>query len=93
MTYSQDEVKRRRAERRRKIRRKRIITGFISFLIVSVIVFAILSVTVLFPVKRVSVTGSKIYTANQIVKASEVTQNSNIFLVSSKKSPIIFYAI
>lgn len=83
--YSQDEVKRRREERRRKIRRKRIITGLITFLIFSVVIFAILSVTVLFPVKHVSVTGSKRYNANQIVSASGVTQDTNMILASAKR--------
>jgi len=84
MGYSNDEVKRRREERRRIIRRKRIVTALITFAIVSVIVFAILSVTVLFPVKHVSVTGSKIYNAKQIVDASGVTQDTNMILASAK---------
>ena len=84
MNYSQEEVKRRREERRRAIRRKRMIAGFISFLIISVLILAVLSVTVLFPIKRVSVTGSKIYNANQIVEASGVKQDTNMILVSAK---------
>ena len=85
MTYEQEDIKRRRAKRRRKIRRKRIITGFISFLFLSFVVLSILCFTVFFSIKRVSVSGSKIYTPEQIIKASGITQDNNLLLVFEDK--------
>ena len=85
MNYSQEDVNRRRKERRRKIRKKRIISGLISFFILSLVVLAILCVTVFFPVERVTVTGSKKYTPQQVVDASGITQDTNLIVVSENK--------
>ena len=57
----QSDVQKRRAERRKKIRRRRLKIAFIFFLIIAVVIFAIMCFTVLFPIKRISVSGSEIY--------------------------------
>ncbi len=74
--------------KKRKARRKRRITGFLVFLFTMLLlIFAILSVTVLFPVKRVIVKNESIYTKKEIVSASGITADSNIILLS--KSDVI----
>jgi len=85
MSNSQDSVARRRAERRRRIRRKRIITTLLVLLIIGIITGAILCFALLFPVESINATGSKIYTAEQIVKATEITEENNLLLVSEEK--------
>ena len=81
----QSEVDRRRAERRKKIRRQRMKRAFVFFLIVALITLAIMCFTVFFPIKRISVSGSEIYTKNQIIKASGLTTDDNLFVVSEDK--------
>lgn len=85
MNYSQEDVNRRRKERRRKIRKKRMISGLISFFILSLVVLAILCVTVFFPIERVTVTSSKKYTPQQVVDAAGITQDTNLIVVSENK--------
>lgn len=78
-----EDYKRRREERRKRIRRRRILIGFFVFLILSMITFAVLSLTVLFPVREITATGSKIYSAEQIIKAAGITTENNIFTFSA----------
>lgn len=85
MSYTPEEVKKRRKERRKKIRRKRIKSALIVLLILALCVFTVLSLTVLFPVKQISANGSMLYTEQQIIKASKITQDSNIFRVTEKE--------
>lgn len=84
MKYTQDEVNRRRKERRRRIRKRRIIASLISLFILSLVVLAILCVTVFFKVERLSVTGSKKYTPEQVATVSGVTSKTNLIMVSEK---------
>ncbi len=85
MADTQAAVNKRRKQRRRRIIRKRIFTAFIVLLLIAAIVMAILSLTVLFPVKNVTATGSKLYTSAQIVKASGLGSDDNIFTFSEKE--------
>ncbi len=80
------DVKRRRAERRKKIVKRRLIISFVFLMIITVIVLAIMCLTVFFPVMRVNAKGSQIYTASQIVKASGINEESNLFTVSQKET-------
>ena len=81
----QSDVQKRRAERRKKIRRRRLKIAFIFFLIIAVVIFAIMCFTVLFPIKRISVSGSEIYSKAEIIKASGLTTDDNLFVVSEDK--------
>lgn len=81
----QSDVKQRRAQRQKQIRRRRIKFAFIIFLLTSIIVFAIMCFTIFFPIKRINISGSEIYSKEQIIKASELTTDDNIFVVSEKK--------
>lgn len=78
-------VEQRRKARKRQIRKRRAIKTFFVLLIIAVITFAILSVTVLFPIKSVTVKGSKIYAASEVVKAGEITQSTNLLTLSEQK--------
>jgi len=85
MSYEREEIMKRRAERKKRIRRRRIFTAFLSFVFISLLVLVILCFTVLFPIKTVSAKGSKLYTAEQIVTASGITEKNNLFTVSEKE--------
>ena len=78
-------VEARRKARRKQIRKRRAIKTLVVLLILALITFAVLSVTVLFPVKSVSVSGSKIYTPSEIVKAGKITQSTNLLILSEEK--------
>lgn len=85
MAKTQDEFLKKRAMRQKKIRRRRIRTTIILLFIMAIAVFVVLSVTVLFPVKNVKVSGSKLYTSSEIVKASKINTKTNIFTVNESK--------
>lgn len=78
----QSDVNMRRKERQRKIRRRRLKIAFVFFLIIALITLAIMCFTVFFPIKRISVSGSEIYSKNEIIKASKLTTDDNFFLAS-----------
>ncbi|MBQ1961693.1 MAG: FtsQ-type POTRA domain-containing protein [Clostridia bacterium] len=81
----QDEFTKKRNERRRRIRRRRAFISFIVLIIAALITFAVLSLTVLFPVKSVKAQGSKIYSASEIIKASGLSADDNILTFSESK--------
>ena len=82
---NREEVIKRNIEMCKK-RRKRRIIGFLVFLFFMLIsVFIILSVTVLFPVKRIVVKNESIYTREEIVNASGIDNDSNMILLSKGK--------
>lgn len=75
-----------RNTQKRKARRKRRVVGFLVFLFLMLVsVFIILSVTVLFPVKKVIVKNESIYTREEIVDASGIDNDSNMILLSKEK--------
>ncbi len=76
-----DDVAKRRAKRRKKARRKHLIIGFVVFLIFSLLIGLVLSVTVLFPIKQVSAKGSKIYSQEEIITSAKL-EGENLFTVS-----------
>jgi len=78
MANNQSDIEKRRKQRQKKARKKQAKVFFILLLILSVIVFAVLSVTVLFPIKNVSASGSKMYTSEEIIKAAQI-KGENIF--------------
>ncbi len=77
-----NDVNRRRAQRQRQARRRRLKIAFIFFLIIAFITLAILCFTVFFPIKRINVSGSEIYSKSQIIKASKLTTDDNLFVIS-----------
>lgn len=81
-TVTQDEFIRKRMARQRKIRKRRMVTFFCFFIFVMICVGITLSLTVFFPINSISVKGSKIYSASDIVKHSGIQKGDNLFTVS-----------
>ncbi len=81
----QSDVSSRRAARQRAARRRRLKIAFILFLIATFITLAIMCFTVFFPIKRINVSGSEIYSKSQIIKASKLTTDDNLFVVSENE--------
>lgn len=77
-----DEFVRKRIERQKKIRKRRLIIFFVFFVIIALCVCIALSLTVFFPIEAISISGSKVYTAEQIEKASGIKIGDNLFTVS-----------
>lgn len=80
-----DNFSRKRAERQRKLRKKRIITSFISIIILLIVVGITLSLTIFFPIVKISAAGSNIYSSEEIISICPVKTGDNIFAFSSKK--------
>lgn len=78
----QSDVQKRRAMRQRKARRRQLKICLIFFLIIALIILAVMCFMVFFPIKRISVSGSKIYSKSEIIKASGLTTDDNLFVVS-----------
>ena len=79
---TQDEFVRKRIERQRRIRKRRLITFFCFFVIMMICVGITLSLTVFFPIESISVKGSNIYSAEDIIKHSGIKKGDNLFTVS-----------
>ena len=77
-----DDFERRRAERQRRIRKRRIIIFFICFIIIAVAVGVALCLTVFFPIEEITASGSKVYTAEQIVNSCGLNKGDNLFAFS-----------
>ena len=74
-----DEFTRKRKARQRKIRKRRI-KIFIGFLVVALLITGTaLSLTVLFPIDSITVTGSEKYTAEEILSAASIKKGDNLF--------------
>lgn len=81
----QSDVERRRKARQRKARRRRLKIFFSFLIVISIITLAIMCFTVFFPIKRINVSGSEIYSKSEIIKASGLTTDDNLFVVSEEK--------
>ncbi len=73
-----------REMRRKKRRKRRLLVGFLVFMFTALSVAAVLSITILFPVKTVKAKGSKLYSEKQIIKSSGITEENNLFTLSSE---------
>ncbi len=80
----QDEFIRRRKERQRRIRKRRMLVSFFVTIILLIIVGIVLSLTVFFKVENITASGSKIYKAEEIIKASGLSSENNLFTVGSE---------
>jgi len=81
-----DEFIRKRMERQRRIRKRRLIAFFIFFIILSICVGITLSLTVFFPIEKINVKGSKIYSSEEILRFCDIEKGDNLFTVNSKSS-------
>lgn len=79
-----DEFLRKRKERQKRARKRRLIASFTFFVVFLLLVGVILSLTVLFPINKLNISGSKIYTSEQISDACGIDLGDNLFTVSKK---------
>ena len=87
-----DEFLEKRKARQRRARKKRMITGFIVFVIIALITLVILSLTVFFPIERITASGSKIYTSEEIIATSGIKKGDNIFTFDKKNAESLLKA-
>ncbi len=80
-----DNFTRKRAERQRKARKRRIITFLIALLILLCVTAITLCFTVFFPITQLKVSGSKIYSTNEVCDASFIKKGDNMFAFSAEK--------
>lgn len=83
-----DEFLQRRKERQRKARKRRLVGWFIFIMILLLLVGVILSLTVFFPINKLTFTGSKVYSPSQIADASGIDMGDNLFAISKEKTLI-----
>lgn len=81
-----DEFLRKRAERQRKIRKRRLKLMLLLFVVAALCTGVVLSLTVLFPIKDITATGSKIYTEKEIIEHSGIYPEDNLFRISENKT-------
>ncbi len=81
----QDEFLRKRAVRQRKIRKRRQRIFFISLIMLLLTALVILCFTVFFKIDALTATGSKTYTVEQIIEASDINLGDNLFVTSESK--------
>ena len=81
-----DDFARKRAERQRKIRKRRLTAFFVFLVILMLCVGVVLSFTVFFPIKNITVTGSKIYSSEEIIKISGIEAGDNLFAVNENSA-------
>jgi len=86
MSNEREEAIKRRQARKKKIRRRRIKTAFITFLVLSLIVGVVLCFTVFFSIKSITASGSKLYTAEQLISASGIKNEDNLLLITEEKT-------
>ena len=80
-----DEFLRKRAIRQKKKKKRRLIAFFCFLIALLVCVGVILCLSVFFPIEKIKITGSDIYTFSQIEKASKIKLGDNLFVVSEKR--------
>lgn len=86
MAEQMDAFERRRALRQKRIRRRRAFIALWTTLIILLLVGLVLCLTVLFPIEKVSASGSKLYTEKQIVQYSGLNSEDNVFSFSREKT-------
>lgn len=81
-----DEFLEKRRARQKKARKKRLIAGFVVFMIAIIITTVILCLTVLFPIKNIVASGSQIYSSEEIIENSGIKTGDNIFTFSKRNA-------
>ena len=87
-TAENDEFLNKRKARQRRIRKRRMIIGLSLFIVLLAAVGAVLSLTVLFPIKQITAKGSEKYTSEQIVALSGINIGDNLFMSKVKTETI-----
>lgn len=77
-----DEFLRKRMERQRRIRKRRLIIFFSFFIVFLLCVGVALSLTIFFPIEKLNIVGSKIYSAEEIENISGINIGDNLFAIN-----------
>ncbi len=79
-------AKQREALRRKKRRKRKLKAFFVVFTIMCLCIGTVLSFTVLFPIKKINITGSKTYSEEEILKACDVKVGDQLLAVNEEKT-------
>lgn len=74
------------SKKRSKRRKRRVLSFFLFLLFLLLCLGAVLSVTILFPVENITVSGNSVYSSDEIIKASAVTADDNLILLSEENT-------
>lgn len=81
-----DEFLEKRKARQRKARKKRMVTSLIALIIALAITVVILCLTVFFTITKINVSGSNIYTSEEVIANSGIKIGDNIFTFGEKQA-------
>lgn len=81
-----DEFIRKRMERQRRIRKRRLIIFFIFLMVTAICVGITLSLTVFFKIEDIQISGSAVYSSEELLKHSQVETGDNLFVVSERRA-------
>ncbi len=84
--YQNDEFLVKRQERQKKMKKRRLRVFFILFILLLLLAGVILSLTVLFPISKITAKGSKIYTQAEIISSCGIKTGDNLFTASKKET-------
>ncbi len=77
-----DEFIRKRTARQKKLRKRRLKIFFVVLIVFLLLLGAILSLTVFFPIENITASGSAVYNSEQIIESSGIQKGDNLFVVS-----------
>lgn len=84
MSKTREDAIREKALKKKKRCKRKLVAGFVFFMVTALVVGIALCLTVLFPIEKVSAKGSEIYTAKEIIRASGIDSKDNLFALSEK---------
>ena len=84
-TNKREEAIKKTVKKRNKRKRRRLLAFLLCLLICLLCIAAVLSVTILFPIKNIVVDGENVYTKEEIIKASGIELDDNIFMLSKNE--------
>jgi len=80
---ARDEFIRKRVARQKMLRKRRLKILFVFLMLLLLLVGVILSLTVFFPIKNITASGSKVYKTEQIINASGIRKGDNLFVITN----------
>ncbi len=83
---NRDEFIRKRQARQRKLRKRRLKIFFSLLIVFLLIICAVLTLTVFFPIENITAKGSAVYKAEEIIKYSGISKGDNLFAASSQQT-------
>lgn len=84
-TNKREDAIKKTVKKRNKRKRRRLLAFLLCLLVCLLCVAAILSVTILFPIKSIVIEGENVYSKEEIISASGIEIEDNIFMLSKNK--------